>query len=152
MYPQARFFIRTALLWLLAAAVVGGLLLVNQAFALSPAIAALQPTFYHLLMVGWAAQLIFGVALWMFPAYTREQPHGDERLGWVLYVSLNLGLLLRVVAEAWLGIGGAAPLGWLLVVSAILQVIAASVFVWLIWPRVKGRAGPTRRADASRKA
>ncbi len=152
MYPQARFFIRTALLWLLAAAIVSGLLLVNQAFGLSPAIAALQPTFYHLLMVGWAAQLIFGVALWMFPAYTKEQPHGDERLGWLLYVSLNLGLLLRVIAEGWLGAGGPIELGWLLVVSAVLQVVAAAVFVYLIWPRIKGRAGPPRRADTTRKA
>ena len=103
-------------------------------------------------MVGWAAQLIFGVASWMFPAFTREQPHGDERLGWLLYVSLNLGLLLRVVAEAWLGAEGPPALGWLLVVSAVLQVVAASVFVLLIWPRVKGRAGPVRRSEPARKA
>ncbi|MFN8482849.1 MAG: hypothetical protein U0768_07360 [Anaerolineae bacterium] len=151
MYPQARFFIRTALLWLLAAAVVGGLLLVNEAFGLSPAIAALQPTFYHLLMVGWAAQLIFGVALWMFPAFSREQPHGDERLGWLVYVALNLGLLLRVAAEPWLGAAASPLLGWPLVASAVLQVVAAAVFVALIWPRVKGRAGPARRPDAARK-
>jgi hypothetical protein len=30
MYPQARYFIRTALIWLLAAFVVGGLVLANQ--------------------------------------------------------------------------------------------------------------------------
>ncbi|MFN8472016.1 MAG: hypothetical protein U0822_07490 [Anaerolineae bacterium] len=151
MYPQARFFIRTALLWLLAAAIVGGLLLINEAFGIIPVIAALQPTFYHLLMVGWAAQLIFGVALWMFPAFTREQPHGDERLGWLVYVCLNLGLLLRVVVEPWPGLADSPILGWLLVASAVLQVVAAFVFVLIIWPRVKGRSGPARKSDPARK-
>ena len=74
--------IRTALAYLLAAFVVGGLVLVNQGFNLDGRIGALLPVFYHLLMVGWVTQLICGVALWMFPPLSREQPRGDERLGW----------------------------------------------------------------------
>ncbi len=48
-------------------------------------------------MLGWATQLIGGVALWMFPPLSREQPRGDERLGWFAYGALNGGLLLRAV-------------------------------------------------------
>ncbi len=99
MYPQARIFIRTALAYLVAAFLVGGLVLVNQGLALDSRIGALLPVFYHLLMVGWTTQLICGVALWMFPPFSREQPRGDERLGWATYALLNSGLLLRVVAE-----------------------------------------------------
>jgi hypothetical protein len=143
MYTQARYFIRTALANLLAAFLVGGLVLVNQGLALDGHISALLPVFYHLLMVGWATQLICGVALWMFPPLSREQPRGDERLGWCTYVMLNAGLLLRAIFEplhTWLG---AAWLGWPLVLSALLQVLAIWVFVAAIWPRVKGR--PTNR-------
>jgi hypothetical protein len=137
MYMQARIFIRTALVYLAAAFLVGGLVLANQGLALNPRIGALQPVFYHLLMVGWATQLICGVALWMFPPLSREQPRGDERLGWYTYGALNAGLLLRVVCEpllAWAGWGG-----WGLALSAVLQVLAVWIFVVAIWPRVKAR-------------
>jgi hypothetical protein len=143
MYTQARFFIRTALVYLLAAFVVGGVILANQGLALDGRIAALLPVFYHLLMVGWITQLIFGVALWMFPPLSRQQPRGDERLGWLTYGALNAGLVLRAIGEplyAWLS----APwLGWILALSALLQVLASWAFVLASWPRVKAR--PTKR-------
>ena len=142
MYTQARYFIRTALIELLLAFVVGGLVLINQGLAIDGRIAALLPVFYHLLMVGWVTQLICGVALWLFPPFSRERPRGDERLGWFCYAALNVGLLLRVIFEplhAWLP----APwLGWPLGLSALLQVLAIWAFVAAIWPRVKGRSGP----------
>lgn len=143
MHTQARYFIRTALAYLLAAFLVGGLVLINQGLSLDSRIGALLPVFYHLLMVGWATQLICGVALWMFPPLSRERPRGDERLGWYTYVALNAGLLLRVVFEplhAWLG---ARWLGWPLALAALLQALAIWVFVVAIWPRVKGR--PAKR-------
>ncbi len=71
MYTQARYFIRTALVYLLAAFVVGGLVLLNQGLAIDGRIGALLPVFYHLLMVGWVTQLICGVSLWMFPPLSR---------------------------------------------------------------------------------
>ena len=101
---QPRIYIKSALAYLVAAFLVGGLVLANQGLALDSRIWALLPVFYHLLMVGWATQLIWGVALWMFPALSRERPRGDERVGWVAYGALNAGLLLRAVAEplhAW---------------------------------------------------
>jgi hypothetical protein len=139
MHTQARYFIRTALAYLLAAFIVGGLVLANQGLMVDGRIGALLPVFYHLLMVGWVTQLICGVALWMFPIYSREQPRGDERLGWAAYGALNAGLLLRAVFEplhAWF----APPwLGWPLAISALLQALAAWLFVIAIWPRVKAR-------------
>ena len=143
MHTQARFFIRTALACLLAAFIVGGLVLINQGLALDPRIGALLPVFYHLLMVGWSTQLICGVALWMFPPRSREQPRGDERLGWFAYITLNAGLLLRVIGEPLNTWSPALWLGWALALSALLQVLAIWAFVFAIWPRVKGR--PAKR-------
>jgi hypothetical protein len=150
MYPQARYFIRTALAYLLAAFATGGLVLINQGLALDGRIAALLPVFYHLLMVGWATQLICGVALWMFPPHSREQPRGDERLGWFTYATLNAGLLLRAVAEPLHTWRPAPWLGWALALSALLQVLAIWAFVLAIWPRVKGRPAPRAKNESAR--
>src|SRR3954464_9913987 len=99
MYTQSRYFVRTALAYLLAAFIVGGLVLANPGLAIDGRIGVLLPVFYHLLMVGWVTQLICGVALWMFPPYSRERPRGDEQIPWFTYGALNAGLMLRVVFE-----------------------------------------------------
>ena len=148
MHTQARYFIRTALICLLAAFFIGALVLVNQGLALDGRLGLLLPVFYHLLMVGWATQMICGVALWMFPPYSREQPRGDERLGWFTYAALNSGLLLRVVAEPLHALGPAPWSGWVLALSALLQVLAIWVFVAAIWRRVKGRPGLRTKNNA----
>lgn len=142
MYRQARIYIRTALIYLLLASTVGALLLLNQGLALDGRIGALQPVFYHLLMVGWATQLIGGVALWMFPPYTRAQPRGNETLGWLAYVALNIGLICRVAGEPLLAWGVRDWAALLLAASAILQVAAVWLLVFQLWPRVKGRITP----------
>ena len=102
----------------------------------------LSPVYFHLILVGWATQMIFGVIYWMFPIITRANPRGDERLGWATFGLLNGGLLLRVVGEPWLGVVASsenAGMGWLLVLSALLQWLAAMLFVYLSWSRVKER-------------
>lgn len=148
MYTQSRYFIRTALLYLVAAFLVGGLVLVNQALALDGRIGVLMPVFYHLLMVGWITQLICGVALWMFPPFSRERPHGDERLGWATYGMLNGGLLLRAICEPLHTLSPSPWTGWLLAISALLQVLGIWAFVAAIWPRVKGR--PAKKVEDRR--
>lgn len=151
MYRQARYFIRTALLWLVAAFIVFALLLLNQGFNIDGRIAALQPVAYHLLMVGWATQLIAGVALWMFPPFSKEKPRGNEALGWVTYLALNVGLALRVIAEPLNSIAPAPVFGVMLALSALLQVIAIWCLVFALWPRVKGRIAPAPAAKPAQK-
>jgi hypothetical protein len=148
MYTQARYYIRTALIYLVASFAVGGLVLLNQALALDGRLGALMPVFYHLLMVGWVTQLICGVALWMFPPLSRERPRGDERVTWFAYAALNAGLLLRAIFEPLHAWSRAPWQGWMLALSAALQVLAIWAFVLAIWPRVKARPS-TRKAPAS---
>ncbi|HEU4324368.1 MAG TPA: hypothetical protein VFS21_14540 [Roseiflexaceae bacterium] len=134
-----RVFVRTALLYLLASALLGGALLAAQGLGVGGAIRAFQPLFYHLLMVGWASQLIGGVALWMFPVASRERPRGDDRLGWAAYGGLNAGLLLRALAEPAHTLGQRGWTGPALVASALLQAAAVWLLVAALWPRVKGK-------------
>jgi hypothetical protein len=142
MHRQARYYIRTALTYLVLAFTVATLVLINQGFPIDSHIGALQPVFYHLLMVGWATQLIGGVALWILPPYSRQKPRGDERLGWAAYVALNVGLILRVVAEPLNAWQPSATLGIVLALSASLQVIAVWLLVIALWPRVRHRITP----------
>lgn len=127
-----RWFIRTAAIYLALSLAVGVLQLTSPKLG-----RILWPTYLHLLVVGWLTQLIFGVALWMFPRRSREMPQGKPWLGWSCYGLLNLGLLLRAVGEPARGLGYGADS--VAAASAILQLGAGWIFVVLIWPRIKER-------------
>lgn len=133
-----RLFARTSLVYLVAALVTGLLLALRSVIDLPPLVDALAPVYFHLLMLGWIAQLIFGIVYWMFPKYSREQPHGNEQLAWAVYWLLNSGLVLRVAAEPLTALYGGVW-GWALVASALLQWLAGMAFVINTWGRVKER-------------
>jgi hypothetical protein len=100
-------------------------------------IAGIAPVYTHLLVVGWLTQLIMGVAHWMFPKYSKDNPRHSDRLAWTTYVTLNVGLILRALAEPFNAADSLA--GWTLAVSALLQLVAGWAFVFNIWGRIKER-------------
>jgi len=144
MHRQARVYIKTAFVQLLISLFIGALLLINTGLRWQSGLNVLLPVYYHLLMVGWATQLIGGVALWMFPVHSRERPRGDERLGWIAYGALNGGLLIRAIAEPIHTLEPRDWSAWGLVGAALLQVCAVWLLVVILWSRVKGRS-ETRR-------
>jgi len=122
------------------------------------------PIFIHLLTFGWLTQLIFGIAIWMFPTFSKEQPRGPEWVSWLIYGSLNIGLLLRVIFEP---LQLVRPnhltewavdffkfldanqflihvlftndiVQWALLLSAVFQWLAGVLFVVVIWSRARG--------------
>ena len=106
--------------------------------SLADAGAAWRPVYVHLLVMGWATQMIFGVALWMFP---RRRPLDLKTLdvtGWSCFVTLNLGLLVRAVAEPALARGAPGSVSGT-VAAAALQLVSVVLFTIQIWPRVVAR-------------
>ena len=127
----SRAFVHAALLWLVLA--LGTRL--ADALVDSPSVSSavwLGPTSLHLLVVGWLTPLIFGVAWWMFPRLPKSCRPDPAWLGWSVLVALNLGLLLRCLGEP-AGVSG------VLLVSALLQLLAALGFAASAWRRVAPR-------------
>ncbi|HSM55910.1 MAG TPA: hypothetical protein VK879_07120 [Candidatus Sulfomarinibacteraceae bacterium] len=143
MPPLTRWSIRTSFLYLLAALLVGVLWALRSLISMPPVVNTLSPVYFHLFLVGWITQLIFGVVFWLFPKSEGDRPD-EEPLGWLTYIFLNSGLVLRLIAEPNSAFAPGSVWGWLLVVSAVLQWLAALTFVAGTWPRVYERK-PTRR-------
>jgi hypothetical protein len=137
--PLTRWFVKTALVYLVLALLGGALLAGGSSLGLPAAALAAAPAQIHLFVVGWLTQLIFGIAYWMFPSHSRELPRGRNDIAIAVYVLLNVGLILRAVAEPWQAVHPSAVLGGLLVASAIAQWLAGVGFVIHAWPRVRGR-------------
>lgn len=132
-----RWFIKTGLLYLVVALLTGVLTTAGAVTALPYPFASLSNLYIQILMAGWLTQLIFGVANWMFPVFSREAPRGNEQLGWASYALLNAGLVLHILI-AFLGVSGAVAPGWLAGVASVFLFLAALAFVANTWQRVKG--------------
>ena len=127
-----RWFIKLSLVYFVAA-------LTGSVWQAAGGPAWLTPVIIHLLVVGWVTGMICGVAYWMFPKYSADQPRGVDGLAVATFVLLNAGLVLRVVAEPAQMTHPTPAAGWALVASAVLQWLGALTFVVNTWPRVKGR-------------
>jgi hypothetical protein len=132
-----RLWIKTALVYFVLALLLGILLAGQSAGLIHLPVQSLFPSYIHFLAVGWISQLIIGVVFWMFPKYTQNKPRRSEGLGWVTYITLNLGLLLRLVGEPLHATTNATWAGWLMAASALLLLIAGTAFVINTWGRVK---------------
>ncbi len=138
MPPVTRAFIKASLLYLVLAL---GLAVFQAAQTyVNTAVAGLSAVYFHLFLVGWVTQMIMGVGFWFFPKYSQERPRGSETVAWASFWLLNLGLLLRAVAEPALAAAGSSSLlRWVLVASALMQWLAGALFVYNAWPRIKER-------------
>lgn len=135
----SRAFIKSGLLFFAAALLLWVAIIGRAFFGLPSFLGAMMPSFFHLLMVGWITQIIFGVSIWMFPAQTRENPRGSGKLGWTCFYLLNFGLLMRLIGEPAVLATGSAALGAVLLFSGFFQLLAGAAYVKLIWSRVKGK-------------
>lgn len=134
-----RWFVKSSLVYFVAALLLGLALAANAAWDLPALFGALGPVYFHLFLVGWVTQMIFGVVFWMFPKFTLAQPRGHAELGWATFWLLNIGLALRAVGEPLLALRPESRPGWLLAFSALLQWAAGLIFVFNTWRRVRER-------------
>jgi hypothetical protein len=140
MPPIARNLIKASFVYLVAAFLLGALMMLDDWLAFSRWLQAVYLSQLHLLVVGWITQLAIGVAYWMFPRFLKEQnprPRGSDALAWTVFLCLNAGLLLRFLVEPFSLMNPQPWLGALVALSGILQAVAALGFAWLIWGRIR---------------
>lgn len=132
-----RWFVKTSLVYLVLSLATGLLNAAQSIFGYS--LPGIFPVYLHLLTIGWLTSLIFGVVFWMFPKYSKEQPRRSEKLGWAVYLSLNLGLILRAISEPLNSLQPGSLWGWVLALAAILLWLSGIMFAINTWGRVKER-------------
>lgn len=135
----SRMYIKAGMLYFAAGLVLGALLLLQPIMGWSVRLQVLRPVYLHFLFVGWVTQIIIGVGYWMFPKYTKDQPRGKVWLGWVVFVLLNAGMVLRAIGEPAVALAPQAGLGWTLVAASLFLLLAGWGFIINTWGRIKER-------------
>jgi hypothetical protein len=143
MPTEARWFVKTSLVCLLLASVVGTLQFGWGALFPGAPPPWLRFLHLHLGTVGWLINMVFGVALWMFPmpkGATREfRPRYPRGAAVACYFALNLGLALRFVAEPL----GSPALG---LTCGVLQTLGIGLGALILWPRIRAIIPPVSAA------
>lgn len=136
----ARIFIKTGLFFFLISLLLGIAVEIE-----SLSLQVLIPLFWHTLMVGWITQIIFGVSMWMFPGRTREEGFKAQLWGWLTYIFLNAGLVLRLVSEPMLSYSDLVLWNVLVLCSAVLQVFGGLTYLIEMWPRIMSKEQRRRK-------
>lgn len=129
-----RWFLKTGFAWFLIGGGLGGVFLAFKAFGLWPMWRVFITPHAHIMFVGFITHLIMGVSDWMFPR--PKQTRYTEQRAIAALLILNAGLILRIVAEPWLGLRHSPIPQVLLTLSGALQFLAIALFVYNIWDRV----------------
>jgi hypothetical protein len=133
----SQLMIRTALVWLATGYTIGGLLLLNKGIPLLPWLWALRFTHVHLLLVGWTVQMACGVAFWILPRLDASGSRGNQRLAWLCYGALNIGVVLAALHDPLaMAIDESAITRGMLVIAGVLYIVAIMAFVAHAAPRV----------------
>lgn len=140
MPPIAQKFIKAAFVYFVVAFLLGALMMLDRWLSFSRWLKVVYLSQLHLLVVGWLTQLAIGVAYWMFPRLRKEQdprPRGSDVLALFVFVSLNVGLLMRFLFEPFYLMGGEPWLAALVALSGFLQAAAVVGFGALMWARIR---------------
>ncbi len=130
-----QWYVRTAMLYIAAAMVLGVLYEVDQVthwFGYSPYLIVVHS---HLALVGGVIQMIMGVGLWMFPLTVPidRRLQYREGLAWLTYGLYNGGLLGRLGAEYAFRTTGSGLWGALAILTGAMQLAAFAIFLYHAW-------------------
>jgi hypothetical protein len=126
-------FIRAALLHLMAGGGVGVLLLWSKGAPLHPSVWLLLPAHVEFLLLGWMLQIALGVAYWILPRFQTARRRSP--LAWCAWIALNLGVWLVALAPFTIGLGDSLRLA-----GRLAEAIAVLAFALHAWPRIKPAA------------
>src|SRR5690625_1372960 len=100
--------------------------------------------YWHMSVLGWITQVIMGVSIWMFPRKQRGKRKEETFAANAAFWCLNIGLVLRFLAEPFLPFYfNESWIVLVIVLSSILQITAIGFYTAEIWPRVRPR--PVRK-------
>jgi hypothetical protein len=97
---------------------------------ISPWIWGLLPLHMEFILPGWMVLLTMGVAFWILPRFPGDAPRGEERLSWLAFSLVNLGILL-VILQSLFG-----P-GWLTFAGRLSELLGVAAFVLGNWKRIR---------------
>jgi cbb3-type cytochrome oxidase subunit 1 len=137
-------FLKASLAWLVAGVTLG------VAMAAHPVWTVYRPAHAHMVLLGFATMMIYGVAYHVIPRFSGHVLHSRRAAGAHFWCS-NVGLALLVAGFALRAVGASAGTA-LLATGGLLSAAGAYVFAYVLWRTIDGPRGAPNAATAARGA
>lgn len=146
MPPITRWFIKTAIVYLLAGIILA---FVSELPTLNAG-PLLLPVYWHMIVIGWITQVIMGVSIWMFPRKKRHRKKTQSFSAVAAFGTLNTGLILRFLSEPFLPLfTDSFSIRVVIIISSLLQVAGILFYIAEMWPRVQPKKKRKRKKKAA---
>jgi cbb3-type cytochrome oxidase subunit 1 len=136
-------FLKASLAWLALGVTLG------VAMAAHPAWTVYRPAHVHMVLLGFVAMMIYGVAYHVIPRFAGHPLHARRAAGWHWWAS-NVGLALMALGFVLRARGAAAAP--LLAAGGALGAAGAYTFAYLVWRTIDGPAPLRAAARRAREA
>ena len=146
MPPLIRRYIKTSFAFLIAGVFLGTYVSVSQ-YVLDVSPPRLLITAHvHLLLVGFMLMIVMGVATWMFPRPTRDDPRYRPELAEAVYWLMTVATIIRALGEMLAAHAGSTALRMMIALGGVGQAVGVLLFVVNMWTRVRMPAAAPPRS------
>lgn len=150
MFSTVRYFIKTAVIFLIAGVLSGIYISVAKNILYIPFGPDLISAHAHIILVGSVMMMIMGVALWFFPRPEKSDKKYNPSLILITYWLITISTALRFVFQSAAGFVYLAWINVMITITSIFQVAAIILFFFSIWGRIRPIGSHLREAKGER--
>lgn len=150
MFSTARYFIKTAIVFLIVGLIVG-LFMISSKYLFEYAYPyGLISAHTHIILVGFVMMMIMGVAIWFFPRAEKSDNKYKPNLILLLYGFITISTAVRFTAEVIFAYMNDQFSKILIVISSAGQVFSFILFFYSIWGRIRSVGSHLREAKGEK--
>ncbi len=149
MFTLARYYVKSAILFLVIGLLLGGYMSYRINISGSAVPQSMITAHTHLILVGFVMMLIMGVALWLFPR-PREKVFYSPLLAEITFYIMFAAILVRSAGEIIDGFILSRWLTWAIAIGSFGEIIGILLFFINIWNRIKPIGSQLREAKGEK--
>lgn len=150
MFTNVRYFVKTSIAFMVVGILSGFYMMISRRlfdYGYGPSMLSAHT---HVILVGFMMMMIMGIAVWFFPKADKDNKKYNPSLIVLVYWLMVSGTSLRFIFEV---IESYVTLGisnYIIVASASMQILAAVIYVYTMWGRIRPVGSQIREAKGER--
>ncbi len=149
MFTLARYYIKSAILFLVLGLVLGGYMTYRINISGSGVPQSMIAAHTHLILVGFVIMLIMGIALWLFPR-PREKVFYSPLIAEITFYLMFAAIAVRSTGEILNGFILSRWIAWTIVAGSFGEIAGIVLFFINIWNRIKPIGSHIREAKGEK--
>ena len=149
MFTLARYYVKSAILFLVLGLVLGGYMTYRINISGSGVTQSMIAAHTHLILVGFVMMLIMGIALWLFPR-PREKVFYSPLIAEITFYLMFAAIAVRSTGEILNGFIFSRWIAWAIVAGSFGEIAGIVLFFINIWNRIKPVGSHIREAKGEK--